>query len=129
MTNLPTPQLLSEERQVCRAIASLGELAGIHVNLGEGPEDIDGGLIQAAYECHFDDPQFLGGAGCLGAASTAAELDTLRAQAQRVTGALVRYLRRRASSDALRYAQTQVDLVDNAFTSLKMLLERHAPGA
>lgn len=120
---------LPEERQVCRAIASLGQLAGIDVDLGEGPDDIDATLIQAAYECHFDDPEFLGGSGFLGAAANAAEVQALCARAQRVTRGLVGYLRRRAPVATLRHAQAQIDLVEDAFTSRSLSLRRGAAPA
>jgi hypothetical protein len=42
--------------KVCKALAALGELAGVDVENGKGPDDIDAALIQAAYQCNYEPP-------------------------------------------------------------------------
>lgn len=106
------------EVEVCMAIASLGRLAGIDVDLGDGPEDIDGELIQAAYESNFVDPLFLGGPGSFSHVEAPADVMTLATRAGRVTAGLGRYIRRRKSIDAIREAQACIALVDSAFAWL-----------
>lgn len=119
----PVPDLhAAAETHVCSAIAALGRLAGIDVDRGDGPEDIDATLIQAAYECNFDDPQFLGGPGCFSTAQLAGTgADTVAVLAARtgvVTRGLLRYIRRRASPDRLREAQACVAVVEDTLQSL-----------
>jgi len=109
----------SPEYQVCRAIATLGRLAGIDVERGDGPEDIDGNLIQAAYECHFDDPQFLGGPGCFDNLGAPADVALLAGKARLITRGMLRYIERRALAATVREARAQVALVEYAFTSLQ----------
>ena len=120
----PLASRADAQHLTCTAIAALGQLAGIDVDLGEGPDDIDGNLIQAAYECRFDDPAFLGGGG-FGAVASSADVQALAERASLVTRGLLRYLGRRASAEALREAQAQVRLVDAAFG----WLERTVDGA
>ena len=127
MTAEPSLALTPEEDQICTAITRLGELAGIDVARGEGPEDIDGALIQAAYECHFDDPQFLGGSGFLRTAASIADVEALGARAGRVVRGLIRYLHRRAAPETLRHARTQQELVDSAFMARMRSLHGDAP--
>jgi hypothetical protein len=103
------------ETQVCAAIATLGRLAGIDVDLGEGPDDIDACLIQAAYESNFADPGFLGGPGCFEHADVA----TLGTQAGRVTQGLAHYIATRSGSEALAEAQAPLATVDAAFAWLR----------
>ena len=102
------------ETQVCTAIANLGRLAGIDVDLGEGPEDIAASLIQAAYESNFNDPDFLGGPGCFEHPDDVAALD---ARARRVTRGLARYIARRGG--AMDQAHAQLAVVEDAFCWLR----------
>ena len=107
------------ERQVCTAIATLGRLAGIDVDLGEGPDDIDATLIQAAYESHFADPAFLGGPGCFDQAGQPGALALLGTRAERVTRGLTHYIATRGGNDAVQQAQAQVALIEAAFAWLR----------
>jgi hypothetical protein len=117
--NCPPHSHPSAESDLCRAIAALGRLAGIDVERGDGPDDIDGNLIQAAYECHFDDPEFLGGPGCLAQAGTSGEVALLTNKARLVTRGLLRYIEKRAPLETLRVAQAQAALVEQAFAGLQ----------
>lgn len=107
------------ERQVCAAIAALGQLAGINVDQGEGPEDIDAVLIEAAYQSNFDDPHFLGGPCCFNYAENVAGVDRLAAKAAPVTRGLLGYIRKRADEQTVVVAEAQVELVDAAFAWLR----------
>lgn len=102
------------EVQICCAIAALGRLAAIDVDLGDGPEDIDANLIQAAYESNFNDPEFLGGSGCFQRASTPAEVDALAARTGVVTRGLHRYIATRGGAGALDRARTQLTVIQDA---------------
>lgn len=113
------------EARVCSAIAALGRQAGIDVDRGEGPEDIDAALIQAAYECNFDDPQCLGGPGCFSAALASGTVADLSDQAGVVTRGFLRYLRRRASDHTLREAQACVAIVDDALLWITRAADSH----
>jgi hypothetical protein len=106
------------EAEVCMAIASLGRLAGIDVDMGDGPEDIDGSLIQATYESNFLDPEFLGGPGCFGPAGTPADVAALAARASQVTRGLCRYIGRRRSGAVIREAQSCLAAIDDTFAWL-----------
>ena len=118
----PAPHLFHDradaEAQACAAIASLGRLAGIDVDLGNGPDDIDGQLLQAAYECNFDDPQFLGGPGCFERAVTAGDVANLGKRAGLVAGGLVRYIGQRGAGTAPPQAQACLALINAAFAWL-----------
>lgn len=106
------------EHQVCKAIAALGRLAGIDVDQGEGPEDMDAVLIEVAYQSNFDDPHFLGGPCCFNYAESPDDVSQLVAKVGSVTRGLVGYIRKRASEDTLRQAEAHVALVDAAFAWL-----------
>jgi hypothetical protein len=107
------------ETQVCAVIASLGRLAGIDVDLGEGPDDIDATLIQAAYESNFADPAFLGGPGCFEHADQPGVLVTLDTRAGRIARGLARYIATRGGSEAMRQAQAQLAMMDDTFAWLR----------
>lgn len=107
------------ETRVCTAIATLGRLAGIDVDLGEGPDDIDATLIQAAYESNFADPAFLGGPGCFEQVDQPGVLVTLDTRAGRVTRGLARYIATRGDGEAMRQAQAQLAMVDDTFAWLR----------
>ena len=122
----PAPHLFHDradaERQTCAAIAALGRLAGIDVDLGNGPDDIDGDLLQAAYECNFDDPQFLGGPGCFSRANTQADVAALCDRAMRVISGLSSYIARRHAVE-VDGARPHAARIDAAFA----WLQQHAP--
>ena len=67
------------ESQVCKAFVALGKLAGVDVDNGTGPADLDAALIAAAYQSNYDDPHFLGGPFCFNYAVTTADVDERRA--------------------------------------------------
>ena len=106
------------EAQVCAAIATLGRLAGIDVDLGDGPEDIDANLIQAAYESNFDDPHFLGGPGCISHAAAPGDVTALADRAGVVTRGLARYIGKRGTEATVQQAHVEVARVDTAFAWL-----------
>lgn len=107
------------ESEVCRAVATLGRLAGIDVDQGNGPEDIDAVLIEAAYESNFDDPHFLGGPCCFDYAKDVSDVDRLIARAAPITRGLVGYIGKRADGETIASASEQLALIDSAFTWLK----------
>jgi hypothetical protein len=107
------------ESRVCTAIASLGRLAGIDVDLGEGPDDIDANLIQAAYESNFADPVFLGGPGCFARIDQPGALAAVDARASRVTRRLAHYIARRGGEEAAQQAQAHMLAVDAALAWLR----------
>lgn len=107
------------ESQVCKAVAALGRLAGIDVDQGEGPEDIDAVLIEAAYQSNFDDPHFLGGPCCFNFVDSVADVDTLEMKADPVTHGLVGYIRKRAGQKTLQQAEAHAALVNAAFVWLR----------
>lgn len=107
------------ESEVCKAIAALGRLAGMDVDQGEGPEDIDAMLIEAAYQCNFDDPHFLGGPCCFNYAETTDDVDIIEMKANPVTRGLVGYIRKRADEVKLRQAEAHAALVGAAFAWLR----------
>lgn len=107
------------ESQVCQAIASLGRLAGIDVDGGEGPEDIDAALIEAAYQSNFDDPHFLGGPCCFNYADSVHDVDVLVMKADPVIRGLVGYIRKRGSEQTAHQAETHAATVDTAFAWLR----------
>ena len=107
------------EEQMCKGIAALGRLAGIDVDIGSGPDDIDALLVEAAYQCNFNDAEFLGGPCCFGFVDTVVDVDILRLQADVVTQGLVGYIRRQGDGDAILQAELQLALVDAAFAWLR----------
>lgn len=107
------------ESQVCQAVAALGRLAGIDVDQGDGPEDIDAVLIEAAYQSNFDDPHFLGGPCCFNYAKTTEDVDILKAKAESVTRGLVGYISKRADAKTIQQAETHAATVDSAFAWLR----------
>lgn len=107
------------ESQVCQAVAALGRLAGIDVDQGDGPEDIDAVLIEAAYQSNFDDPHFLGGPCCFNYAETTEEVDILKAKAEPVTRGLVGYISKRADAKTIQQAEANAAMVDSAFVWLR----------
>jgi hypothetical protein len=107
------------EAQVCRAIASLGKLAGIDVDEGNGPADIDAALIGAAYESNFDDPHFLGGPCCFNYARTVHDVDNLMRKAEPVVSGLSRYISEHMDQETVQKAATEIAIVDAAFAWLR----------
>lgn len=107
------------EQQMCRGIATLGQLAGIDVCTGIGPGDIDALLVQAACQCNFNDAEFLDGPCCFGLVDTVVDVDILKLQADAVTHGLVAYIRRHGDRGAILQAELQLALVDAAFAWLR----------
>lgn len=100
-------------------MAALGRLAGIDVDQGNGPEDIDAVLIEAAYESNFDDPHFLSGPCCLNYVENVDDVDRLIEKAAPVTRGLLGYISKRADEETVAAAGAQLALVDAAFTWLR----------
>lgn len=112
------------EHQMCKAIAALGELAGIDVGMGLGPEDMDQLLIEAAHQCHFDDAEFLDGPCCFEFVKTVVDADILKLQADVVVQGLASYIRKHAGREAIQAADRQVFLIDAAFAWLRKSARR-----
>lgn len=106
------------ENTLCVAIAALGRVAGIDPDLGEGPDDIDASLIQAAYESNFGDPDFIGGSGCFGRAVATGNVAALTSQVSIVTRGLVRYILKKSDQDARDVAEACVDEIDGTLAWL-----------
>lgn len=107
------------ESQVCQAFAALGKLAGVDVEQGKGPDDLDARLIQAAYQCNFEDPHFLGGPACFHYATTAAEVDALAAKAGEVTDGFATYIHNKGNDAGSRQAEMHIALIDAAIAWLR----------
>ncbi|GGX78515.1 hypothetical protein GJV26_04325 [Massilia dura] len=117
------------EQQMCSGIAALGRLAGIDVDMGRGPGDIDTLLIEAAYQSNFNDAEFLGGPCCFGFVETVVDVDILKLQADTVAQGLADYIRGRAEAASIREAEAQLALIDAAFAWLRKARQtaRHWP--
>jgi hypothetical protein len=107
------------ESQVCQAFAALGTLAGVDVDQGKGPDDMDPKLVEAAYQSNFDDPHFLGGPFCFHYATTAEKVDTLAAKANAVTEAFAVYIHARGSADTIQKAEGHIALIHAAIAWLR----------
>lgn len=107
------------EQQMCLAIATLGELAGVDVSVGRGPRDMHPLLIEAAYQCNFNDPEFMDGPCCFGYVETVADIDILKVQADAVALGLAAYIRKRGVEALIREADAQLALMNEAFAWLR----------
>lgn len=107
------------EAQVCGAVASLGKLAGVDVDEGKGPADIDAALIGAVYESNFDDPHFLGGPCCFNYATTVHDVDVLVRKAEPVLSGLSKYISEHMDQETVQKAAMEIALVDAAFAWLR----------
>ncbi|WP_338758974.1 hypothetical protein [Massilia sp. METH4] len=107
------------EQQMCAGIAALGRLAGVDVSLGRGPEDMDELLIEAAYQCNFNDAEFMDGPCCFGFVKTVVDVDVLKLQADAVAQSLADYVRARGDAAAIRAAEGQLASIDEAFAWLR----------
>ncbi|WBS04922.1 hypothetical protein OU994_11900 [Pseudoduganella sp. SL102] len=107
------------EQQMCAGIAALGQLAGVDVGLGRGPADMDALLVEAAYQCYFNDPEFMDGPCCFGFVKSATDIDILKLQADAVVQGLVAYIRKRGDGAAVREAEVHVAMIDATFAWLK----------
>lgn len=107
------------ETQVCDAIVSLGKLAGIKVDVGEGPDDIDPALTEAAYQSNFNDPHFLGGPCCFNYARTADDVDGLVRNAEPVLSGFSEYISARRSQEEVQKAAEYIAIVEAAFAWLR----------
>jgi hypothetical protein len=107
------------------SVAAVGRLAGIDVDQGEGPEDMDAVLIEAAYQSNFDAPHFLGGPCCFHYAQSVEEADHLAARAAPVIRGFLGYLRKRSASDIVASAEVHVAVIDAAFAWLRKTVRSH----
>jgi hypothetical protein len=107
------------ESQVCQAFAALGKLAGVDVDHGKGPDDLDAKLIQAAYQSNFDDPHFLGGPACFNYATTAADVDVITAKADAVTQGFAKYIHAKGNDADIRQAEMHIALINAAIAWLR----------
>lgn len=107
------------ESQVCQAFAALGKLAGVDVDHGNGPDDLEAKLIQAAYQSNFDDPHFLGGPACFHYATTEADVDVLTAKAGAVTQSFAKYINSKGNDADSRQAEMHIALIDAAIGWLR----------
>ncbi len=121
-TTTPVPKFRNRdnaESQVCQAFAALGTLAGVDVDQGKGPDDMDQKLVEAAYQSNFDDPHFLGGPACFHYATTTEKVDTLAAKANAVTEGFAAYIRERGSAETLQEAEGHIALIHAAIAWLR----------
>jgi len=107
------------ESQVCKAFTALGVLAGVDVDQGHGPDDLDKKLVRAAYESNFDDPHFLGGPCCFHYAETKDQVDALAAKANPVMQGFAAYIRERGGLEALQEAEGHIALIEAAIAWLR----------
>jgi hypothetical protein len=107
------------ESQVCQAFAALGTLAGVDVDHGKGPDDLDAKLIEAAYQSNFDDPHFLGGPACVHYATTVADIDILTAKSDSVTQGFAKYIHAKGNEEDIRHAETYIALINAAIAWLR----------
>jgi hypothetical protein len=105
--------------QVCQAFAALGTLAGVDVDHGKGPDDINPDLIEAAYQSNFADPHFLGGPACFHYATTAGDVDAIAAKASVVTRGFASYIRNQGCQETLQKAEEHIALIDAAIVWLR----------
>lgn len=107
------------ESQVCQAFAALGTLAGVDVDSGNGPDDLDAKLIDAAYQSNFDDPHFLGGPACFHYATTPADVDALTAKSDAVTQGFAKYIYTKGNEADIRQAEIYITLINAAIAWLR----------
>ena len=80
------------EDAVCQAFVKLGRLAGVDVNDGTGPTELDADLIEACYQSNFNDAHFLGGPCCFIYATSLCHVDRIFGVASDVSTRLVTYI-------------------------------------
>lgn len=107
------------EDQVCQAFTALGELAGVEVDQGVGPDGLDAELVQAAYECNFSDPHFLGGPCIFHYATTKDQVDALAAKAGVVTQGYSAYFRGRGCQETIQKADAHIAVIEAAIAWLR----------
>ena len=107
------------ESQVCKAFVALGKLAGVDVDNGTGPADLDAALIAAVYQSNYDDPHFLGGPFCFHYAVTKADVDELAGKAATVTQGFANYFRDRGRQETLAEAETHIAVIEAAIAWLR----------
>lgn len=107
------------EDQVCHAFTALGQLAGVDVDQGNGPADLDAELVQAAYESNFGDPHFLGGPCCFHYADTKDKVDSLSASAATVTQGYSAYFSARGCQETIQKANAHIAVIEAAIAWLR----------
>lgn len=107
------------ESQVCQAFTALGVLAGVDVDQGNGPDDLDADLIQAAYESNFSDPHFLGGPFCFNYAKTKDQVDALAEKARAVTDGFAAYIRAHGTQESIQEADGHIAVIEAAIAWLR----------
>lgn len=105
--------------KVCRAFTALGELAGVDVDEGEGPADLDPELVQAAYESNFGDPHFLGGPACFHYADTKEKVNALAVRAAAVTQGYSAYFSARGCQETIQKANAHIAVIEAAIAWLR----------
>jgi hypothetical protein len=103
---------------VCQAFARLGDLAGVDVNSGEGPADLDADLIRACYQSNFSDPHFLGGPCCFQHAGNMSQVDRIATAAFDVSSRLVKYIGHNNDAVKTKAAQDAAAIISQAITWL-----------
>jgi hypothetical protein len=107
------------ENKVCKAFTALGELAGVDVECGKGPDDLNATLIEAAQQCYYQDPHFLGGPACFNYAETTDQVDAIARKAAVVTQGFTSYIRERGDPKSLHQAEAHIAVIDAAVAWLR----------
>lgn len=102
------------EDAVCQAFVKLGGLAGVDVNDGTGPTDLDADLIDACYQSNFNDPHFLGGPCCFTYATSQYHVDRIFGVASDVSTRLVTYIARHGNAQKNGAAVEAVAVITQA---------------
>lgn len=105
--------------KVCKAFAALGELAGVDVECGAGPDDLEATLIAAAQQCYYQDPHFLGGPACFHYAETTDQVDAIARKAAVVTQGFTSYIRKLGDPKTLQQAEAHIAMIEAAVAWLR----------
>lgn len=99
------------ERRLCDAFVTLGILAGVNIENGEGPPDLDKDLISACYQSYFGDPHFLGGPTKLIRASSMAHVERIFNSAFDVAGRLLQYIEQKKAPKDIQTAEQSMKVI------------------
>lgn len=108
------------EDAVCEAFVTLGTLAGIDVDSGKGPGDLDEDLIAACYQSNFGDPHFLGGPCIFNYADSLAKVERIFVPAFDVSNRLVEYIAKSGDDVKTYTAKQAAAVISSAYGWLKV---------
>ena len=86
----------------------------MEVDQGVGPDGLDAELVQAAYECNFADPHFLGGPCIFHYAKTNDQVDALAANARVLTQGYSAYFSGRGCQETIQRADAHIAVIEAA---------------